>query len=68
MVASSVLLRDEQETRMDQGMDGQMGGAGGQGPPQGSMGMGMGGMGGDMTIGQALMQARNQIISNLSQT
>ena len=68
-LASSVLLRDEQETRMDQGMDGHMGGAGGgQVPPQGSMGMGMGGMGGDMTIAQALMQARNQIISNLSQT
>lgn len=67
-LASSVLLRDEQEPRMGEpGMDGQ-GAMGGQGaaPPSG-MGMGMGGIGGDMTIAQALMQARNQIISNLSQ-
>lgn len=74
-LASSVLLRDEQESRMgEQGMDGMGGGAGGQqmggGQPQQpvSSGFGMGGIGGDMTIGQALMQARNQIISNLSQS
>ena len=76
-LASSVLLRDEQESRMgEMGMEGQgqmggppmQGGGGGQ-PQQGGMGsMGMGGMGGDMTIAQALMQARNQIISNLSQS
>lgn len=73
-LASSVLLRDEQESRMgEMGMEGQPGQGGGQ--PQGQpasggmggmgQGFGMGGMGGDMTIGQALMQARNQIISNL---
>ena len=75
-LASSVLLRDEQESRMgEMGMEGgqgQMGGPpmqGGGQPQQGGMGsMGMGGMGGDMTIAQALMQARNQIISNLSQS
>ena len=78
-LASSVLLRDDQEGRMgEMGMDsgqGQMGGppmqgGGGGQPQQGGMGsMGMGGMGGgDMTIAQALMQARNQIISNLSQS
>ena len=55
-----------------EGGQGQMGGPpmqGGGQPQQGGMGsMGMGGMGGDMTIAQALMQARNQIISNLSQS
>jgi len=73
-LSSSVLLRDEQESRMgEMGAEGQGGGAQqGQAPASGgmgmSMGMGMGGMGGDMTIAQALMQARNQIISNLSQS
>ncbi|KAL9186941.1 hypothetical protein ACHAXT_010661 [Thalassiosira profunda] len=63
-LASSVLLRDEQEGRMDGAPEGQAGGMPGQ-PPAGSMGMGGMGGGGDMTIAQALMQARNQIISNL---
>jgi len=71
-LASSVLLRDEQESRMggEMGMDGQMGqgGGGGQGQPVQQGGGGPMGMGGDMTIAQALMQARNQIISNLSQS
>jgi hypothetical protein len=70
-LASSVLLRDEQEGgRMgESGMEGQGGGGGQQQQQQqpASSG-GFGGMGGDMTIGQALMQARNQIISNLSQS
>ncbi|KAL7536004.1 hypothetical protein ACHAXR_006859 [Thalassiosira sp. AJA248-18] len=69
-LASSVLLRDEQESsRMGEmgGMEGGGGGQQGQAPPSGGGGMGMG-MGGDMTIAQALMQARNQIISNLSQS
>ena len=66
-LASSVLLRDEHDNREgdEQGRQGQ--GGGGQ---QGGMGMGggFGGMGGgDMTIAQALRQAREQIISNLSQ-
>mmetsp|Transcript_7539 Transcript_7539/g.18708 ORF Transcript_7539/g.18708 Transcript_7539/m.18708 type:complete len:259 (+) Transcript_7539:53-829(+) len=67
-LASSVLLRDEQEGRMGAEAEMQQGGGGGgaqQQPASGGMGMGMG-MGGDMTIAQALMQARNQIISNLS--
>lgn len=61
-LASSVLLRDEQESNMG-AQQGQ------QQPVQGGgMGMGQGfGMGGDMTIAQALRQAREQIISNLSQ-
>ncbi|KAL7465383.1 hypothetical protein ACHAXS_005706 [Conticribra weissflogii] len=61
-LASSVLLRDEQESNM--GAE-----RGQQQPVQGGgMGMGQGfGMGGDMTIAQALRQAREQIISNLSQ-
>lgn len=69
-LASSVLLRDDQEGRMgDAGMDGQGSGSQQGQPVQSSgLGMGMGGMGGDMTIGQALMQARNQLISNLSQS
>lgn len=59
-LASSVLLRDEQESRMaERAMEGQ-GSSGQQAQPGMSMGMG-----GDMTIAQALMQARNQIISNL---
>lgn len=69
-LSGSVLLRDEQESRMEAGMEGQGGGGGqpNQAQPASSGGFGMGGMGGDMTIGQALMQARNQIISNLSQS
>jgi len=61
-LASSVLLRDEQESNMgaQQGQQQPMQGGG--------MGMGQGfGIGGDMTIAQALRQAREQIISNLSQ-
>ena len=70
-LASSVLLRDEEQSRMggEMGMDGQGMPQGGGGQPSqqvhGGMGQGFGGMGGDMTIAQALMQARNQIISNL---
>ncbi|KAL3765390.1 hypothetical protein ACHAWU_002308 [Discostella pseudostelligera] len=75
-LASSVLLRDGHESRMGEGgMDGmghhsqqqQQGGGGGPSMGGGGMGMGIGGIGGDMTIAQALIQARNQIISNLSQ-
>lgn len=69
-LAGSVLLRDEREPTMGQGMDGHGGGMPGQAPPMQSSG-GMGGLGmggGDMTIGQALMQARNQIMANLNQT
>jgi hypothetical protein len=72
-LASSVLLRDGHESRMGEGgMDGmghqqQQGGGGGPSVSGGGMGMGIGGIGGDMTIAQALIQARNQIISNLSQ-
>ena len=69
-LAGSVLLRDEREPAMGQGMEGQGGGMPGQAPPMQSSG-GMGGLGmggGDMTIGQALMQARNQIMANLNQT
>eukprot|EP00574_Skeletonema_japonicum_P010780 CAMPEP_0201719008 /NCGR_PEP_ID=MMETSP0593-20130828/4360_1 /ASSEMBLY_ACC=CAM_ASM_000672 /TAXON_ID=267983 /ORGANISM="Skeletonema japonicum, Strain CCMP2506" /LENGTH=250 /DNA_ID=CAMNT_0048209397 /DNA_START=58 /DNA_END=810 /DNA_ORIENTATION=- len=70
-LAGSVLLRDEQEPAMGQGMEGQGGGGmPGQAPPMQSGG-GMGGLGmggGEMTIGQALMQARNQIMANLNQT
>jgi hypothetical protein len=70
-LASSVLLRDGHESRMAEGgMDGmhQQGGGHGQPVSGGGMGMGIGGIGGgDMTIAQALIQARNQIISNLSQ-
>ena len=69
-LAGSVLLRDEREPTMGQGMEGQGGGMPGQAPPMQSSG-GMGGLGmggGDMTIGQALMQARNQIMANLNQT
>ena len=65
-----MLLRDEREPTMGQGMEGQGGGMPGQAPPMQSSG-GMGGLGmggGDMTIGQALMQARNQIMANLNQT
>ncbi len=40
---------------------------GGHAAPSLGGGFGMGGMGEDMTIAQALIQARNQIISNLSQ-
>lgn len=68
-LSGSVLLRDEQETRVEAGMEGQ--GGGGQpneAQPASRGGFGIGGMGGDMTIAQALMQARNQIISNLSQS
>lgn len=69
-LAGSVLLRDEQEPAMGQGMEGRGGGNPGQAPPmQSSGGMGGYGMGGgEMTIGQALMQARNQIMANLNQT
>lgn len=69
-LAGSVLLRDEHENTMGQGMEGHGGGGmHGQPPMQSSGGMSMGmGMGGDMTIGQALMQARNQIMANLNQT
>mmetsp|Transcript_18308 Transcript_18308/g.25996 ORF Transcript_18308/g.25996 Transcript_18308/m.25996 type:complete len:249 (-) Transcript_18308:254-1000(-) len=69
-LAGSVLLRDEQEPAMGQGMEGHGGGMPGQAPPmQSSGGMGGYGMGGgEMTIGQALMQARNQIMANLNQT
>ncbi|KAL7495246.1 hypothetical protein ACHAWT_003765 [Skeletonema menzelii] len=71
-LAGSVLLRDEREPTMGHGMEGQGGGMPGHAPPMqssggmGGLGMGMGG--GDMTIGQALMQARNQIMANLNQT
>ena len=71
-LAGSVLLRDEQEPTMGHGMEGQGGGMPGQALPMqssggmGGLGMGMGG--GDMTIGQALMQDRNQIMANLNQT
>lgn len=69
-LAGSVLLRDEKEPSMGQRMEGQGGGMPGQQPgmqSSGAMGgLGMGG--GDMTIGQALMQARNQIMANLNQT
>jgi len=69
-LAGSVLLRDEQENRSGEAaIDGHGGGGGqpNQAQPSTSGGMGFG-MGGDMTIAQALMQARNQIISNLSQS
>ncbi len=70
-LAGSVLLRDEQEPRAGHGMEGHGGGMPGQKPAMqsggGRAGLGMG-MGGDMTIGQALMQARNQIMANLNQT
>lgn len=69
-LAGSVLLRDEREPTMGKGMEGHGGGMPGQAPPMQSSG-GMGGLGmggGDMTIGQALMQARNQIMANLNQT
>ena len=59
-LASSVLLRDEQEASSkaeEAAMQAKAGGMGG----------GFGGMGGDMTIGQALRQAREQIMSNLNQ-
>ena len=62
-LASSVLLRDEREGSAAEQGQGQQG-QGGQ--SSGGMGMGMGS--GDMTIAQALRQAREQIISNLSQT
>jgi hypothetical protein len=69
-LANSVLLRDGSDGRMDP-TPGSAGAGGGQGekaaPPSGG-GFSMGGLGGDMTIAQALMQARNQIISNLSQS
>ena len=67
-LASSVLLRDDQESRMKEG--GAEQGHQGQGRPSGmhmGMGLGLGMGGGDMTIAQALRQAREQIISNLSQ-
>jgi len=72
-LSGSVLLRDEQESQtVEAGMEAQGGGGGqpnqGQPATSGGLGMGIGGMSGDMTIAQALMQARNQIISNLSQS
>ena len=61
-LASSVLLRDEQEASKaeDAAMQAKAGGGMGAGG-------GFGGMGGDMTIAQALRQAREQIMSNLNQ-
>jgi hypothetical protein len=69
-LANLVLFRDGNDGRMDP-TPGSMGAGGGQGekaaPPSGG-GFSMAGLGGDMTITQALMQVRNQIISNLSQS
>jgi hypothetical protein len=56
-----VLLRDEQEASREQEAAVQAKSSGGV------MGGGFGGMGGDMTIAQALRQAREQIMSNLNQ-
>jgi hypothetical protein len=60
-LAASVLLRDEQEASREQEAAVQAKSSGGV------MGGGFGGMGGDMTIAQALRQAREQIMSNLNQ-
>ncbi|KAL7487940.1 hypothetical protein ACHAW6_013522 [Cyclotella cf. meneghiniana] len=59
-LASSVLLRDEQEASK---AEEQAQAKGGKGIVSGAFG----GMGGDMTIAQALRQAREQILSNLNQ-
>lgn len=75
-LANSVLLRDGSDGRMDptgasamvMGQGGIAAGGGQGGGPPSSGGFGMSGMGGDMTIAQALIQARNQIISNLQQS
>ena len=74
-LAGSVLLRDEHEVDpTGMGMESSQNGGGMPGQTtavqssggMGGLSMGMGG--GDMTIGQALMQARNQIMANLNQT
>lgn len=72
-LAGSVLLRDEHEVHgQHHGMESHGGGGGMPGQTHGMQSSGgMGGLGmggGDMTIGQALMQARNQIMANLNQT
>lgn len=62
-LASSVLLRDEQEaSKAEEAAMQAKAGGGGMGA-----GGGFGGMSGDMTIAQALRQAREQIMSNLNQ-
>ena len=76
-LASSVLLRDDEGRGMQSEHDMMMGGGGG-GMPMGSQAQGGGGappgavnaaamMGGDMTLGQAFRQARDQLITGLAQ-
>jgi hypothetical protein len=66
-LAGSVLLRDEQESRTGHGVESQGGGKPGHHGPSSGLQSAFP-MGGDMTIGQALMQARNQIMANLNQS
>lgn len=79
-LASSVLLRDDEGRGMQSEQDMMMGGGAG-GMPMGSQAQGGGGaagpppgamsaaamMGGDMTLGQAFRQARDQLITGLAQ-
>ena len=60
-LASSVLLRDEHDARKEEAT------AAAAATTAHVSGGGFGGMGGDMTIAQALRQAREQILSNLNQ-
>ena len=62
-LASSVLLRDEHDARKEEATAA----AAAATTAAHASGGGFGGMGGDMTIAQALRQAREQILSNLNQ-